>query len=82
MGSSRAKNFPKPILIFICLTLGGDVGVGVGVGVVVVEGFFDKQIPDCAKGGIHAGAKLGSFVFLALIFVPYDSHAHISNVLV
>ena len=25
------------------------------------DAFFDQHIPECAKGGIHAGAKLGAF---------------------
>jgi hypothetical protein len=35
------------------------------------DAFFDKQIPDCAKGGIHAGAKLGSS-FAKILWSLYD----------
>ena len=59
----RAENFPKPILFFVFLNLGG-----------VSEAFFDgKQIPDCAKGGIHAGAKLGSLVVIVPLKHPYST---------
>ena len=66
MGTATAtrrsdENFPKPILFFVFLNLGG-----------VSEAFFDgKQIPDCAKGGIHAGAKLGSFGDTVPLKHPY-----------